>query len=129
VARALLVAGLLAWGATGSAACGDECTGDCGGALVVGWEVGDVPEADAYRICVDGTCESVDPERQEPSDPPYVLARAEARPDGPVEVRLDALRPDLAVVATYAGEGTRRTGGCCTALQMEVDGDRLRQHG
>jgi hypothetical protein len=87
---------------------------NCGGGLQVWWSPGDIPDAPGHRLCIDGTCDLVDPS---PLSDGNLLVGASAAVDTELSVRLELLDDQGAITATYAGSGTR-SGDCCPALSL-----------
>lgn len=112
-----------------SSGCGDRCGDvDCGaGGAYVSWADGDVPTADAYRLCLDDRCHAVEPATWPDPETDVVVQAGEGRSSEPVAVRLEALDDEATVVASFTGR-REATGECCEAVSLQVDGDRLVPH-
>ena len=128
LAPLLLVVTLLGSAHTG---CTDPCANvSCGGGgAYVSWRDGDVPEAARYRLCIDGTCDPVEPRPWEDPETDVVVEAGEGWPEEPVPVSLEAIDAEGEVLAAFAGE-REATGRCCKAIQLRVEQpDRLVGYG
>jgi hypothetical protein len=110
-------AGLLALVSPTAAACGDGC-GDmsCGSGVLVWWAPGDLPEADAYRLCIDDAC-------GDGCGDVVSVVPAAASGGSEVAVRLELLDEEGRVTGVFPGAGTK-SGECCRGIELRVDGER-----
>ena len=115
----------------GAPACGQDCSavGCEGNRAVVLWRSGEVPRAEVHELCVDDVCETVEP-RVSTSEGGRPLSWDVGTPNGPAvdeteaTVRLVLRDANGVELAGYEGRGAL-SDGCCAAVLMQVDGDRL----
>jgi len=108
----------------GVGGCADSaCALSCGSGVNVWWLPGDVPDAAGYNLCINGSCEPVDP-RPIGGDGQYLSVSPARAPTVEVTVRLELLDDAGAPFVAYSGAGTR-TGECCAGIEFRVANGEL----
>jgi hypothetical protein len=78
----------------------------------VWWRPDEIPSASTYRLCIDDSCEPVEPRRVGRAREILEVEPAGASGDKHVTVRLELLDSRGQVVEVFRGEGDK-SGGCC----------------
>jgi hypothetical protein len=117
-------------GAPGCSGYDCESVGCGAGGALVSWYDGAVPLASTYELCVDDVCNPTQPSEVEmsataDSEPGWQVGSPDRPADGEsATVRLEVRDAAGVELASYEGRG-QLSEGCCAAVLMEVEGDRL----
>jgi hypothetical protein len=95
----------------------------CGRGVLVWRAPGDLPEADAYRLCLDDACEPVEPTTGVGAGDVLSVGPAAATGGSEVAVRRELLDEEGRVTEVFAGGGTK-SGECCSGIELRAVGER-----